>query len=102
MAEMQIVAEDVAAPTLDMDVNLEVDDKRAAFIKAVNAEFVLAVGKYGGPRQYLLAQLPDHSSQNAFAHWLWTEFPERDDIFYNHNQTFETLASEAEMAKVRH
>ena len=49
MAEMQIVAEDVAAPTLDMDVNLEVDDKRAAFIKAVNAEFVLAVGKYGGP-----------------------------------------------------
>ena len=81
-----------------MDVNLEVDDKRAAFIKAVNAEFVLAVGKYGGPRQYLLAQLPDHSSQNAFAHWLWTEFPERDDIFYNHNQTFETLATEAEMA----
>ena len=53
---------------------------------------------YGGPAQYLREVLNEQSSQEAFALYLWSEFPEQADQAYEFSWDDIPVIPEDEMA----
>ena len=67
----------------------------AAF-KSKMEEEVLQINKsHGGPAQYL--QSLSQGEKDEFAQYLWTEFPERDDLLYHTSATIPSV-SDAELS----
>ena len=52
---------------------------------------------HGGPKAYLISELAQKADQNNFAKWLWEEFPEKDDTFYQHARELQYVRSEKDM-----
>ena len=47
---------------------------------------------YGGPAQYL--QRLSRAEQDEFAQYLWTEFAEKDEVLYHHNDPIPPIREE--------
>ena len=54
--------------------------------------------RYGGPQQYLIANVSSADEMSRFAAWLYDTFPERGDVLYSTEMPLPTI-TEIEMAQ---
>ena len=71
--------------------------QQGKFIEKVNTLFVPQVTAAGGPTKWLLGKLDTDELKHSFTYWLWEVFPEKDDVFYQHQASLETVTSEEEL-----
>ena len=67
------------------------------FMEKVNTLLVQQVTAAGGPTKWLLGKLDTDRRKHFFTYWLWDTFPEKDDVFYQHQASLEMVKSEEEL-----
>ena len=85
-----LMEDDAAAEAVAVDaggvVESAIDQKIRTEMKAIGS-------KYGGPKQYLAAALSSAEEKRNFAQFLWDNFPEKDDLVYEHNKAMHATSN---------
>ena len=68
------------------------------FRAQMEAEVLHVVQDYRGPAQYL--QRLGEADRDEFAQYLWTEFKEKKDILYHHNEHIPPITEEDHSSSV--